>query len=128
VPRCPFCGEELDYVIQWALEWVKNMVEFTSYGIEYSESDPVSVEEEEYECPACEAKLPLRDEDEVRAFSRGELEILFKEKARVKGNFALYDGKVYEIVREEKTDSGTEVLIAKRITDEPRASIIAASF
>lgn len=115
MPRCPFCGEELEKYLptERTLQQIARVLVLFRGG---------------RQCPRCGKGLGLRSFGEFEDFLEDKLAVILKEKAKIKRNFALYDGEVYEILREEKSDDGTEVLIAKRITDEPRASIIAASF
>jgi len=118
----------IDELLCLSLELTKSYASLHNSNIEFHGWDTIDVEEEHYCCPRCTKCLGLCNAEEAEAFLKGEIEVIPREAAKVRRDFALYHGKVYKIVREEKTEEGARVLIAKRITDEPRASIIAASF
>jgi len=132
--KCPFCGKEMGkYLLtEWTLQQMFSMLVLfgknTSIFTPLALGEAAKTLEKGCQCPRCGKRLGLRSFGEFKAFLEDELAVILKEKAKVKRNFALYDDEVYEVVREERSDDGTEILIAKRITDELKASIIAASF
>jgi len=124
--RCPFCNKEIRKLVCYTLEWYCQEVELTDYGVSRGEADLVEIEKEEYYCPECGKVLGLHYPVEAEAFLMGQLEVIPKEKAKVKGDYAIYNSKIYRIEREEKVEEG-KVLIAREFKDEPVVSIMAAS-
>ena len=126
MPRCPFCNKEIRKLVCYSLEWLRHEMELTDDGVAYGEVDFMDVERVEYLCPECDKDLGLRYGDEAEAFLMGQLEVIPKEKAKVKGDYAVYNGKIYRIEREEEVEKG-KVLIAREFKDEPEASIMVVS-
>lgn len=100
---CPFCKEKLDF-IRSAVYEVSSLIDYSPDGSwEYSDDvwpdDKIVVTY----CPYCGKGLPLEaDEEEIERFFKGELKIaLTSEIKHLRKNLALYNGKVYRIVRKK---------------------------
>ncbi|RLI87660.1 MAG: hypothetical protein DRP01_01505 [Archaeoglobales archaeon] len=110
--RCPYCGEEISeltvdiyrcYMITYSTR-LDDKGEISQEEIDRDE-EPEVVEERAY-CPECGELLPLEDEDEIKAFLRGEIVLLHKDDVEIRDLIVTRD---FEIIH----DKG-KVLIVKR--------------
>jgi len=112
--RCPFCGEEIDYVEVGCYEkcWVVFKVypdndprTHTLFNLvwERDEEETVGVGEmKDVSCPHCHATLPLKAEDEIEEFFEGSLIIAPLNDPRIRilnEKRVLFKGKLYEVRR-----------------------------
>jgi len=102
--RCPFCGEELDYVEVECYErcWVVFRV-YSNLVWERDEEEIEGVGEmKNVSCSNCHATLPLKDEDEIEEFFEGSLVIAPLNDPRIRilnEKRVLFKGKLYEVRR-----------------------------
>jgi len=70
VPRCPKCGAEIDYLLNYCMKTVTFIVELTDGDLDYIKEDeyPDSTENR-YMCPVCGRELFTNEED-AKAFLR----------------------------------------------------------
>jgi len=102
--KCPFCGEELEYVEVECYErcWVVFKV-YPNLVWERDEEEVEGVGEmKEVNCPNCHAPLLLKDEDEIEEFFDGSLIIAPLNDPRIRvlnEKRVLFNGKLYELRR-----------------------------
>jgi len=109
MPRCPFCGEELEYVevecydVWWAMYEVypdddSHTLTWDCVDKELSKDSRI----ERVGCPNCYSTLPLKDEDEIEEFFEGSLIIAPLNDPRIRvlnEKRVLFNGKLYELRR-----------------------------
>jgi DNA-directed RNA polymerase subunit RPC12/RpoP len=71
VPRCPRCGKEIDYLIEYSKEWRKYRVRLVGDSIEYEEIGEAYVIDHEYACPECDSTIAIT-EDGAKEFLKGK--------------------------------------------------------
>ena len=57
MPKCPKCKEEIDSLIVWSLQWIKQIASANSdfTDLDWSETrDYGGTAEEDYNCPECD--------------------------------------------------------------------------
>ena len=124
MPKCPFCGVEISYLVvhesditthvykvyldgRWEWQYDRNKV-YTTY------------------CPECKEQIPLHGH--IEDFLKEKYVVLRSDDPEIKrkGNSVLFRGKVYKVKIE--TESGSlHLLHLKLVEDETLASIIRAS-
>jgi len=109
MPRCPFCGEELEHVevecydVWWAMYEVypdddSHTLTWDCVDKELSKDSRI----ERVGCPNCYSTLPLKDEDEIEEFFDGSLIIAPLNDPRIRvlnEKCVLFNGKLYELRR-----------------------------
>ena len=128
MPKCPFCGKEINTVHVYREE---------THKYEYFLDDKSSLHCDRLEakqddlhaicvCPKCEEELPL-SLWKVGDFLREKLIILRSDDPEIKrkGDFVLYRGKVYKIAYECK-GGGLNLLHLRLVEDELAADILKA--
>jgi DNA-directed RNA polymerase subunit RPC12/RpoP len=70
MPRCPKCGSEIDYLIEYSKEWRRYRVRLIGDSIEYEETGDAVVIDHEYVCPHCETTIAITEEEAKRFLSR----------------------------------------------------------
>jgi hypothetical protein len=63
MPKCPVCGKEIDYLIEYSKEWRKYRVRLVGDSIEYEEIDEADVIDHEYACPECDTTIATTEEE-----------------------------------------------------------------
>ena len=138
---CPFCKQEINEVkavyreVRQVEITAKVRLDPNTHNLSYNEEevetlDVVDMEgEEEYFCPKCEETLPLSS-DELEQLLEGKLALAKESDVKVKGNFALFKGKIYKIVESYRYPSKTDdnLLLLEAIDDELAEAILSANF
>jgi len=70
MPRCPNCGNEIEYLIEYSIERRKYRVRLVGDSIEYEETGEVDFIDHEYVCPHCNAIIAITEKDAKRFLSR----------------------------------------------------------
>ena len=75
MPKCPKCGKEIDYLVDYSPAWQKYEMRIDKNGDAHYEfvddSLPIDTIDDEYECPEC-GEVLFTDEEEAVKFLRGE--------------------------------------------------------
>ena len=72
MPKCPNCGAEINYLINWSEAEEKFIFRVTEKGKpDYEYVDTIQKDRNDYECPKCNTVL-FKDEDEAIKFLRGK--------------------------------------------------------
>lgn len=136
---CPFCKQEINEVkavyreVRQVEITAKVRLDPNTHNLSYNEEevetlDVVDVEEEEeYSCPNCGETLPLSS-DELELFLEGKLALAKESDAKVKGNFALFKGKVYKIIGPFLPKTDDNLLLLEAVDDELAEAILSANF
>jgi len=76
MPKCPKCGKEIDYLVDYSPAWQKYEMRIDKNGDAHYEfvddSLPIDTIDDEYECPECSEVL-FTDEEEAVKFLKGEI-------------------------------------------------------
>jgi len=135
VPRCPFCREKISELVCEAVARARvTLVDDSPIYVRYSDWQIfVRDEEVRYRCPKCDKDLGLRYRGQAAEFLKGEFEIIPVKSAKTTfwedKCYILYNGEVYErTLPPLVTDDHDEVMMGKKIKDELKRDIIAASF
>jgi len=127
MPKCPFCGKEINSVHADIDE--VHRYEFFLDGKKTLRRKQLEVEQDElhaiYLCPECGEELPFSSW-RVEDFLRKEYVVLSLDDPEIKrkGDYVLYRGKVYKIIREEDV---ADLLHLKLVEDELAADILKAN-
>ena len=130
MPRCPFCGEELEYVevecydVWWAMYEVypdddSHTLTWDCVDKELSKDSRI----ERVGCPNCYSTLPLKDEDEIEEFFDGSLIIAPLNDPRIRvlnERRVLFKGKLYELRRAHELVRDSDGVVREPFTyDKP---------
>jgi DNA-directed RNA polymerase subunit RPC12/RpoP len=63
MPKCPACGKEIDYLIEYSKEWRKYRVRLVGNDLEYEEIGEGAVIDHEYVCPNCDTTIATTEEE-----------------------------------------------------------------
>jgi len=125
MPKCPFCGKEIEYLHSWYQEVTRYRVSLDENGDLQWEQDFVSDSEalETGVCPHCERHIPIYDDTEE--FLKEKYVILRPDDPEIKrkGDFALFRGRVYKI---DKFYFLEPFLVLELVEDELVADILKA--
>ena len=127
MPKCPFCGKEIEYLYSWYQEVSRYIVSLDESGNIQWEQDFVSSSEplDTELCPHCDQHIPMYDDPEK--FLKEEYVVLRPDDPEIevrRGNFVIFRGKVYKI---DEDVSNTDLLILRLVEDELVADIIKTS-
>lgn len=129
MPRCPYCKEDINSVIEMAREYKTYTVSLSRRSADFLEWEEVAdVDHSEvlgYQCPQCHEELPLHDADDVHSFLKGELVLAMDGDIVRKGDYALYEGNIYRV------ENPSFKLITRRlriVKDEFLESILKVAF
>ena len=137
---CPFCKQEINEVkavyreVRQVEITAKVRLDPNTHNLSYNEEEVETLdvvddveEEEEYSCPNCGETLPLSS-DELELFLEGKLALAKESDVNVKGNFALFKGKVYKIICPFLPKTDDNLLLLEAIDDELAEAILSANF
>jgi len=126
MPKCPFCGKEINTVHVYREEThkyeyfldEKNFLRYNHLKAERDDLHAICI------CPECGEELPF-PLWKVGDFLREKLVILRSDDPEIKrkGDYVLYKGKIYKIIREEDV---ADLLHLKLVEDELAADILKA--
>ena len=124
MPKCPFCGKEIEYLHSWYQEVTRYRVSLDENGDLQWEQDFVSDSEalETDVCPHCERHIPIYDDTEE--FLKEKYVVLRPDDPEIearKDNFVIFRGKVYKI---DDDESEPNLLILRLVEDELVADIL----
>jgi len=125
VPKCPFCGAELNRLVVYELVCTKHAYKVHSNGQWEWQYDDEKGREYTVFCPECYEEIPIHNcIDEVEDFLDEKYIILRSDDPEIKrkGDLALFKGKVYKVVEE----SNNGLLYLELVEDKCVADIIGA--
>ena len=110
MPKCPFCGKEINSVRKLITEYHDYILSLDEKG--HIHSEPVETlgnKDILYMCPECYDVLNfLHDERDVKDFLEERYIILRSDDPEIKrkGRYILYKGKIYKILEEKEIPGG----------------------
>ena len=118
MPKCPFCGKEIEYLYSYYQEVVRYAISLDKDGDLQWEQDFIShsVALETDICPHCNRSIPIYDDTEE--FLREKYVVLRPDDPEIearKGNIIIFRGRVYKI---DEGESGPNLLILRLVEDE----------
>ena len=125
MPKCPFCGAELNHLVVYELVRTKHTYKVHPNGQWEWQYDNEEGRAYTAFCPECDEEIPLCDYiGEVEDFLDEEYVILRSDDPEIKrkGDLALFKGKVYKVI--EESDDG--MLHLELVKDATVADIIGA--
>ena len=126
MPKCPFCGAEIIYLVVHESSFATHVYKVYSDGRwEWQYDDEGSKVYTAY-CPECDEQIPLYGH--IEDFLREKYVVLRSDDPEIKrkGNSVLFRGKVYKVEMESE-GGALHLLHLKLVEDETLASIIKAS-
>jgi len=124
MPKCPFCGKEIEYLYSWYQETSRYRVSLDENGDLQWEQDFISDSEalETDVCPHCDQHIPMYDDTED--FLKEKYVVLRPDDPEIearKGDIIIFRGKVYKI---DEDESDQNLLILRLVEDEVLADIL----
>ena len=125
MPKCPFCGAELNHLDVHELVCTKHVYKVYPNGQWEWQHDVETDRIGTAFCPECDEEIPLHDGlSDIEDFLDEKYIILRSDDPEIKrkGDLALFRGKVYKVI--DESDDG--LLYLELVEDETVADIIGA--